>query len=396
MTDSLRFERTPLKVFAEKVRREVEIEPTRPYRTIGCKLYGQGVYQRETKIGTEIKAKRMFSVKENDLIINRIWAQKGSVGIVPHDLSDSVVTQDFPVFTLDKSKVIPKYIAWYVKTRDFWEECRRHSHGTSGRQRLSPKEVPNVTFPICTLHEQQLLVSKIEEVMLKIENARNLNMESAEKAENILNVVSGELYDTLSIRGKMVKLAEISERITDGTHQTPMYLPEGVPFLSVKDITSGRISFSNVRYISEEEHRELTKKCKPERGDILLTKVGTTGYAKVVDVDREFSIFVSLCLIKLKKDIVLPKYVEHMLNSSSIRKLSAEYTRGVGNKNLVLKFIEEFPIPSVTLQTQERVCTYLDRIQRRVNELESLHGETGKGLEELASRFLEEAFGGRL
>jgi type I restriction enzyme S subunit len=158
------FKRIPLREFAELMRREVKIEPTKTYRTLGCRLYGQGVYQREVKMGIQIRAEKMFLVKENDFVINRIWAQKGSAGIVPPEISGSVVTQDFPVFELDITEVLPSYIAWYVRTKDFREECKKHSHGTSGRQRLSPKELPNITFPLCGLTEQKQIVSKIEKV----------------------------------------------------------------------------------------------------------------------------------------------------------------------------------------------------------------------------------------
>lgn len=230
----------------------------------------------------------------------------------------------------------------------------------------------------------------------EIEETRRLKADAVKEAEGLLNKTSGEIYDVLSKKWGTERLVNVSEKITDGTHKTPIYVSDGVPFLSVKDITSGKISFSDVRYITEEEHEELIGRCKPEKDDILLTKVGTTGYAKVIDVDREFSIFVSLCLIKLRKDIVLPKYIEHMLNSSSVKRLSEEYTRGVGNQNLVLKFINDFPLPVPSLLIQRRVITYLDFLQEKVDELKRLQNETEKEIEELIPSILDKAFKGEL
>ena len=134
-------------------------------------------------------------------------------------------------------------------------------------------------------------------------------------------------------------------RITDGAHHTPTYTPSGIPFLSVKDVSRGVLDFSDTKFISEDQHEDLTKRCKPEFEDILLTKVGTTGIAKIVDVDRPFSIFVSLALLKFPRRYLFPRYFELMINSPLVKQQSSENTQGIGNKNLVLKHIRNFAVP---------------------------------------------------
>ena len=89
------------------------------------------------------------------------------------------------------------------------------------------------------------------------------------------------------------RLGVILTKLTDGTHSTPKYQINGIPFLSVKDVSGGSLSFSSCKFISESEHRELYNRCNPEIGDLLLTKVGTTGIPAIVDTEREFSLFVS-------------------------------------------------------------------------------------------------------
>src|SRR5262245_23625172 len=96
--------RAQLGEFASLVRRQVAITPAGLYRTLGCRLYGAGVYPREAKVGAAIQADRMYLVQEGDLVINRIWAQKGSAGIVPTNIAGSVVTADFPVMELDRER----------------------------------------------------------------------------------------------------------------------------------------------------------------------------------------------------------------------------------------------------------------------------------------------------
>ncbi len=102
------------------------------------------------------------------------------------------------------------------------------------------------------------------------------------------------------------KLKFFTNKIIDGAHFTPTYVGEGVPFLRVTDIvkSSGEeINKNNIKYIPEHEHKNLIKRCNPEKGDILYSKNGTIGVSRVIDWDWEFSVFVSLCLIKTEEKL---------------------------------------------------------------------------------------------
>lgn len=69
-----------------------------------------------------------------------------------------------------------------------------------------------------------------------------------------------------------MKLKFFASRIVDGTHFTPEYMDEGIPFLRVSDIQSSEIDFDSIKYISNEEHKILTDRCRPEKNDLLLSK----------------------------------------------------------------------------------------------------------------------------
>jgi type I restriction enzyme M protein len=132
---------------------------------------------------------------------------------------------------------------------------------------------------------------------------------------------------------EMVELEKISNKITDGTHKTPEYTVDGVPFLRVTDITK---SDGSKKFISKEEHKELIKRCNPEKGDILYSKNGTIGISQIVDWDYEFSIFVSLCLIKPNKEKVLPEYLGEILNTTFVFNQAKNLTKTGTVSNLHL------------------------------------------------------------
>ena len=110
-------------------------------------------------------------------------------------------------------------------------------------------------------------------------------------------------------------LGEVSPVIFDGTHQTPHYVNSGIPFYSIENIVSDK----PCKYIAQDEHMSNTKKNKTEKGDILITRIGTIGFAKIVDWDGEFSTYVSLATIK-KSSLINTRYLLGYLQSEVYQK----------------------------------------------------------------------------
>jgi type I restriction enzyme S subunit len=214
----------------------------------------------------------------------------------------------------------------------------------------------------------EILLEKIKEEKDKLVAEKKIRKENLQFTTR--NLQTENLFE-IPANWAWGKLGTICHLITDGTHHTPSYKETGIPFISVKNISKGSIDFSDTKFISEEEHNELIKRCNPEFGDILLTKVGTTGIAKVVDTARTFSIFVSVALLKFNQTLLNGKFLEFVINSPFVKKQSDDGTWGVGNKNLVLKTIMQFSIPIPPLAEQERIVTKLEKLMKFCDELEA-------------------------
>ena len=184
------------------------------------------------------------------------------------------------------------------------------------------------------------------------------------ETKNITDEIPFDIPDSW----KRTRLNSIVSTLTDGTHRTPKYTADGIPFLSVKDISSGKISFANTKFISIEEHNELKKRCNPQTGDILLTKVGTTGIPVIVDNDRDFSLFVSVALIKFNHNYINPAYFIYLLKSPLVQDQAAENTRGVGNKNWVLSDIENTLLIIPPLAEQKRIVEQINAIFSKLKD----------------------------
>jgi len=159
---------------------------------------------------------------------------------------------------------------------------------------------------------------------------------------------------------KSISLNELCYKITDGTHHTPTYVSEGIPFLRVTDIQTDRIVWNKTKYIPKNEHINLIKRCHPEKGDILLSKNGTVGIAKVIYWDNEFSIFVSLALLKINHKLVFNTYLCYFLNSPFALIQIQKRAKTGTITNLHLNEIRHLKIPLPPLAQQKRIANILD------------------------------------
>lgn len=200
---------------------------------------------------------------------------------------------------------------------------------------------------------------------------------------------------------KYVQLHDLCAQITDGTHKTPNYKKDGVRFISIQNLRRfAPIDWgAYVRFVSLEEHAYLVKRVRPEKGDVLVTKIGTLGVAKVIDFDEEVSIFVGLALLKPKRELIDGKYLEAVLNSPAYVQLAYEKARGAGRKTLPLVELNKFPIPIPypddpvrSLAEQRRIVARLEALLGEVREMRALQAQIEADVGRLMGAVLAEVF----
>lgn len=157
--------------------------------------------------------------------------------------------------------------------------------------------------------------------------------------------------------------------ITDGPHETPIFINEGIPFLSVDGIQDGELTFEKCRYISYEAHQSYSKKAYIQLDDILLGKAASIGKVARVKVDFEFSIWSPLALIKPKLSEIKPSYLEYLLKSTltqyQIQQLSTSNTQQNISMGDIPKFV--FSLPAIEEQTA--IVNFLDRETSKIDIL---------------------------
>lgn len=192
------------------------------------------------------------------------------------------------------------------------------------------------------------------------------------------------------------RLGNIIYKLSDGAHKTPNYVEKGIPFLSVKDISTGEIDFSNTKYVSEEVHESLYSRCNPEKGDILLTKVGTTGVPAIVNTNEIFDLFVSVALLKFNHEFIDKSFLKYLINSPIVQKQADLNTRGVGNKNWVLRDIAGTLIPLPPLAEQKRIVAKVEDCMQAIKTIEDSSTDYERLQSQLDKKVLDLAMRGKL
>ena len=293
------------------------------------------------------------------------------------------------------------FVGNVFQTKNYRKHLLREARGTNINN-LSKNHILDYQLLLPPLPEQRAIASILGAIQeAKFARQKEIALERERKAALMDYLFS---HGTKDEPCKQTEIGEIPESwewvrieevvrksIRDGVHQTPTYVEDGVPFITAKDIVGNKICFASCAYISAEEHTTLSKRVKPEVGDVLLTKVGTVGNVALVDTIQQFSIFVQIALIKPKSDKVDSGFLLYALESDMGQK---EINRNCAQSTMRFIGVQKIsnvrvPIPS--LLEQAEIATTLQACDTKIAALEQ---ETAR-LDELFHAMLEELMTGQ-
>lgn len=155
----------------------------------------------------------------------------------------------------------------------------------------------------------------------------------------------------------------VSTPITDGPHETPELLDEGIPFLSAESVKNGILDFNYKRgYISLSDHKLFCKKVRPQKNDIFIVKSGaTTGNCGIVTTDEEFSIWSPLALIRCDNISVLQKFIYYYsLCYSFTHQVEQSWSYGT-QQNIGMGVLGNLYVTLPSSNEQQSIVDYLDK-----------------------------------
>jgi len=247
----------------------------------------------------------------------------------------------------------------------------------TAQPKLTQNSMGFLRVPKPPLSEQR----KIATVIYTIDRAMEKNGEIIDQIRRIEKGVRSTLipagvkdHDYTSIRlgpeefdipneWRHLPLSSVCRKITDGTHETPKVIDNGYPFVTSEDVNNGRINFNSGKYVSEDEHREIISRSKPEKGDILYTHIGSIGNVAQVDVDFEFSIK-NVALFKPEEDIVTSDYLEIFLKTNIVENAVYRRLQGGVQDFLSITDLNKIPILVPPLDEQDEIVRIIKNISQ--------------------------------
>jgi type I restriction enzyme S subunit len=373
----------------------VAIDPLRTYNQVKVRLYHKGVDLRGEKSGSAIRSTRQWLVRQGQILLSRIDARNGAIGLVPVQLEGAIVTNDFWAFDVNLALAVPQFLDHYFATPEFVETCNASSEGTTNRVRLQPDRFLRIEVPLPPLAEQRRIVSRIERLSAEVEKARRERIEAVRIREAVMESCLNALFGRLRSDGKEFKsLGSLTIYCRYGPRfYNEQYSDDGVRIMRATDIdASGKINYLSMpkMAVSDVERHKLI--LKP--GDLVVVRSGSVGLAAVFERE-DVDCIPAAYLIQFRFDpTIIPNFVRYCLRAPNARK--ELIGRGTALKNVNADKIKAVQIPILSRSDQAEIVSRLDRLQTTVDAIESLQSDTSSELSALMPSILSRAFRGEL
>ena len=156
-------------------------------------------------------------------------------------------------------------------------------------------------------------------------------------------------------------LDDVCTLITDGTHNPPKFVESGIPFILVSNITGNIVTYETPKYITENDYHVLMKRTPIEKGDVLLSTVGSYGHPAIVTENRPFAFQRHIAQLKPNRDLLTSEYLHAAILSSIVQEQIEILILGVAQKTLNLSAIRQIQIPVPSIEEQNVFVSFVEQ-----------------------------------
>ena len=192
---------------------------------------------------------------------------------------------------------------------------------------------------------------------------------------------------------EITSLSNVSKQIQDADHQTPKTTESGVPFLTVNDIAQNDpLDFSKASFVAEKEYYDFIKKVKPEKNDILYTRVATVGVARLLEKTEKIVVSSNAVVIK-PKDLINSKFLKQFLNFEEIKSVLISNKAGTAYNFFSLKQIKEIKIIKPPLSEQKQIASILSNVDDTLQKTNQIIEQTQRLKKGMVQKLLTRGIG---
>lgn len=431
--------------FLKRIKRPIDLIDTTDYKLVTIKMNHKGVVLRGLKKGFEIKS-NMYKVKKGDFILSGIDARNGAFGIVPEELDDAIVTNDFWYFKIDEKLISKKLFLELTATTWFDEICKKGSDGTTQRIRLQKNKFFNQKILLPEGEEQTdllnyILTFKLNQKSLLLETETQKKLLYQLKQTILQDAIKGKLTATWRtsypefISGvnstesllKQIK-GEKAQLIKDGKikkekpltkitqEEIPFELPDGWvwcrlgsivqhnagktlhkgqntglfrDYITTSNLYWGYFKLDNVKKIQLEDN-EL-ERCSATKGDLLICEGGDVGRSSIWNEDYDICFQNHIHRIRPYSNInniYIYYFMMYLYDSNKI----IHYKKGMGIGNLSGQSLASIVLPLPPLEEQKAIVEKVEQLMQKCQALEKEIKQSETNAQMLMQAVLKEAF----
>jgi len=355
--------------------------PDAVYDEVTIRLWGKGVISRGKVRGTDVTTPRRV-VRANQLILSKIDARNGAIGLVPQELDGAIVSNDFPSFEFaDSRQLDPAFMGWMVRSRHFVDLCKAASEGTTNRVRIKEDRFLAQQIVLPPLAEQQAIVSRLDTLADKVRQV-NERLDAIERdADRLLGVRFRDAFAYVPMR-PMAEVAPLVRR------EITIELEGSYRELGIRSFGKG--TFHKPPLSGADVGTKRLFSIEP--GDLLFSNVfaweGAIAVVQPEDAGRFGSHRFITC--RVNPEITSPEFLRHyFLTDAGLEKIGEASPGGAGrNRTLGLEKLMAIEVPIPSLATQRT----FDALQAKVTELKARHATIRQANDALIPATLERVF----
>lgn len=344
------------------------------------------IFNKFQHISDECNVKMKRSILfENDILFS-IAGALGRTAIVTKDILPANTNQALAIIRLSTRESCPKYIQYVLKSESVYNQFQKQKQGVA-QLNLSLKNIGDLEIPFPPLQTQKQIAKTLDTA------AELLAMRKQQLAE-LDDLIKSTFYDMFgdpvrNDKGWEIKaLNDVCIKITDGTHDTPKRVEDGVLFITGKNIRPFSIELSDIEYVSLEDHEIIYKRCNPQMGDILYTNIGVNyGTAAKCTLDFEFSMK-NVALLKIDSEVTESVYLECVLNYKRDYIINQNQTGGA-QTFMGLATIKRISVAVPPISIQNQFANIVTKIEEQKALVKKAIDETQYLFDSLMSEYFE-------
>jgi type I restriction enzyme S subunit len=268
----------------------------------------------------------------------------------------------------------------------------RETHG-SGMVHITRSRFDAVPVDVPPPKEQHRIVEILEDLLSRVD-AGVAALEASLKRLRRIHAATG--HQLMTHEWPCEPIRAIALLVTDGDHNPPKRVADGVPHITAKGIRNGLIGLEGCTYVSEDGFKQTTSRYAPTSGDVIVTCVGTIGEVAIVPPGLRFSADRNLAAIRVDPSRVLPAYLALALRGHGLQQQMKQASSSTAQPHLYLRGLRELQIPLPDIATQAQVVSAADEFNERALNLANSVSMTRHQGELLRSSLMAAAFSGDL